>query len=130
MMVAQSIGGILESNLVYDLSKSSQIADTSWIHPGRASWSWWSDHGSSRNYTSLTHFVDLAVTMGWEYSLVDANWNIMSGGTIDQLITYANQKGIGLWLWYNSGGPHNVVTEQPRDLMFDRAHPPRRIRPD
>ena len=25
-----------------------------------------------------------------------------------------------LLLWYNSGGPHNVVTEQPRDRMHLR----------
>jgi hypothetical protein len=58
--------------------------------------------------------------MGWEYSLVDANWNILQGGgTIQDLVQYANAKGIGLLFWYNSGGPHNVVTEQPRDIMHD-----------
>ena len=24
-----------------------------------------------------------------------------------------------MWLWYNSGGPHNEVMEQPRDRMHD-----------
>ncbi len=119
--VSESVGTILESNLVTNLSKSSQISDTSWIHAGRASWSWWSDHGSSRDYDSLVKYVDLAAEMGWEYSLVDANWNVMSGGSVEQLIHYANQKGVGIWLWYNSGGPDNNVTEQPRDLMFDQA---------
>jgi hypothetical protein len=58
--------------------------------------------------------------MGWEYSLVDANWNVMNGGDLEQLAAYAKDKGVGLILWYNSGGPHNIVTEQPRDLMFNR----------
>ncbi|HEX4850291.1 MAG TPA: glycoside hydrolase family 97 catalytic domain-containing protein, partial [Puia sp.] len=62
---------------------------------------------------------DLAANMGWEYSLVDANWNIMQGGQIEDLIQYASTKHIGLALWYNSGGPHNNVTEQPRDIMND-----------
>lgn len=29
--------------------------------------------------------------------------------------------GVGVFLWYNSGGPNNRVTEEPRDRMFDRS---------
>jgi alpha-glucosidase len=120
IMVGATPEPIVESSLVYHLSAPRRIEDTSWIHPGRVSWSWWSDHDSSRDYDSLTHFVDLAADMGWEYSLVDANWNIMNGGTLEQLVEYASERGVGLLVWYNSGGEHTVVTEQPRDLMADR----------
>ena len=58
--------------------------------------------------------------MGWEYTLVDANWDIMRNGTVHALIAYAKSKGVGVLLWYNSGGPHNVVTERPRGLMDQR----------
>ena len=58
--------------------------------------------------------------MGWEYTLVDANWDIMKNGTIHDVIAYAKSKGVGVLLWYNSGGPHNVVTERPRGLMDQR----------
>lgn len=34
--------------------------------------------------------------MGWEYSLVDANWDRMKNGTIHDLIAYASDKGVGL----------------------------------
>lgn len=95
------------------------INDVSWIRPGRSSWSWWSDHPSSKNYNSLKKYVDLSKTMGWEYSLVDANWDIMKGGNIEQLINYARGQGIGLALWYNSAGPHSDITERPRDIMSD-----------
>jgi len=36
------------------------------------------------------------------------------------LLAYANGKGVGLLFWYNSGGPHNSVSEKPRGLMDDR----------
>jgi alpha-glucosidase len=111
---------ILESNLITDLAEDCKLEDTSWIKPGRASWSWWYDHDSSKDYDRMVPFIDFAAKMGWEYFLVDANWNIMKNGTIEQLANYANQKGVGLLLWYNSGGKHNVVTEQPRDLMDNR----------
>jgi len=110
---------IVESNLVYDLADSNMNPDDRWVKPGRSSWSWWSDHPSSKDFVKLKKYVDLAATMGWEYSLVDANWNSMKGGDIESLVQYANTKHIGLTLWYNSGGPHNNVTEQPRNIMSD-----------
>ena len=103
----------------------SVVKDTSWIKPGRASWSWLFDHDSPQDCTKLKALVDLAAEMGWEYSLVDANWDLMKNGTIHDLIAYANSKGVGLLLWYNSGGPHNLVTEKPRGLMDHRGDPPR-----
>jgi alpha-glucosidase len=45
--------------------------------------------------------------MGWEYSLVDANWNQMLSGRIEDVIAHAKKRGVGLLFWYNSGGPHN-----------------------
>ena len=120
IIIGKSLGTIVESNLVHDLSASNKIGDVSWIKPGRASWNWWGEHTGSKTFSSLKNFVDLAKEMGWEYSLVDANWDIMEGGgTIADLVKYANEKQIGLLLWYNSGGAHNKVTERPRDIMSD-----------
>ncbi|MDD2797664.1 MAG: glycoside hydrolase family 97 catalytic domain-containing protein [Bacteroidales bacterium] len=121
VILGNSCGEIVESNLVTDLAESSKIKNTEWIKPGKSSWSWWSDHDSPRNFESLKKFVDFSVQMGWEYSLVDANWDIMQGGNVKQLIDYANHKNVGIWLWYNSGGKTNTVTERPRDIMCDSA---------
>jgi hypothetical protein len=118
IILGDSLGDIVESTLVTDVSPPSIIKDTSWIKPGRASWSWLSDHDSPQDFDKLKSFVDLAAEMGWEYSLVDANWTIMKNGTIHDLIAHADSKGVGLLLWYNSGGPHNFVSEMPRGLMY------------
>ena len=40
--------------------------------------------------------------------------------TIEDVIAHAKAKGVGLLFWYNSGGPHNDVTEAPRDRMLAR----------
>lgn len=117
VMVADSLAGIVESTLMTDLNPPSRIEDTSWIKPGRATWSWWSDHDSPQDYRKMTEFVDLAAEMGWEYFLVDANWDLMNNGDVRQLAEYARKKGVGLFLWYNSGGDHNIVTEKPRGCM-------------
>ncbi len=121
LVVGETPGTIVENNLVYNLSEPCKVKDISWIKPGRASWSWWSDHTSPNDINKLKRYVDLAKDMTWEYSLVDANWNIMKTGNINELNAYAKEKGVGLLLWYNSGGPHNKVTEQPRDIMNDAA---------
>ncbi|HNS19029.1 MAG TPA: glycoside hydrolase family 97 catalytic domain-containing protein [Sedimentisphaerales bacterium] len=120
IVVGDSLADIVESTLVTDVCPPSIVKDTSWIQPGRASWSWLFDHDSPQDCTKLKAWVDLAAEMGWEYSLVDANWDRMKNGTIHDLIAYANSKGVGLLLWYNSGGPHNYVSEKPRGLMTHR----------
>jgi alpha-glucosidase len=75
---------------------------------------------SPKHAEDLNAFTDLAAEMGWEYALVDANWNLMETGSIEDVIAHAKAKNVGLFFWYNSGGPHNDVTEAPRDRMFTR----------
>ena len=115
--IGNSLAAVVETTLPTDLSHPSKIEDTRWISPGRSSWSWWSDGESPRDFDKLVPFVDFAAEMGWEYSLVDANWNHMENGDLEKLAKYAEKKNIGLLVWYNSGGKHNEVPEEPRDLM-------------
>jgi alpha-glucosidase len=120
VIVGDRAGHILESDLVNNLAPASRVADTSWIKPGRAAWSWWSASDSPKHAEALNAFTDFAAEMGWEYALVDANWNFMQTGTIEDVIAHAKAKNVGLLFWYNSGGPHNDVTEAPRDRMHTR----------
>ena len=120
ILASEDLGDIVESNMVFHLAEPSRIEDTGWIRPGVASWSWWSDHGSSRNMESLKAFIDFAAEMGWPYSLVDANWNLISDDSMEQLVAHARKKGVDLLFWYNSGGANNFVTEEPRNRMHER----------
>lgn len=120
IMVGEQLSKLVESTFVNDLNPPSRVADTSWIRPGRVAWSWWSDHDSPRDFEKQREFIDLAAEMRWEYYLVDANWTLMDGGNVRQLIDYGKQRGVGVLLWYNSGGEHNVVTEKPRGCMKAR----------
>ena len=102
-MVGDKLATIVESSLVTDLAAPSVIADTSWIKPGRASWSWWSDEKSPRSYPRVVPYIDLAATFHWEYSLVDEGWPVMEGGSWQALARYAASKNVGLLFWYESG---------------------------
>jgi hypothetical protein len=117
---AEQAAGLVESNVVTHLAAPSRIADPSWVRPGRASWSWWAHPSSPRDLSALRRYIDFAAEMGWEYSLVDANWTVHGDRAMRRLARHADSRGVGLLLWYNSGGPNNAVPEQPRDRMFDR----------
>jgi alpha-glucosidase len=114
---------IVNSTLMTDLAEPSVVADTSWIVPGRSSWSWWSSDPSPTDYQALTAFVNLARDMTWEYTLVDAGWDTMgNGGNYLDLTAYAASQNVGTILWYNSGGPNNSVELiVPRDRLYDAA---------
>ncbi len=119
IIIGSTPATIFESEMITNLSDAAIPGDFTWVKPGRASWGWLSDNDSPKNYKTLRQFVDLAAKMKWEYSLVDANWDLMTGGNIEQLVKYAQTKGVGILMWYNSGGPQNTVSERPRDIMFD-----------
>ena len=118
--IADDAAKMIESNIVNDLSPPTTLKDTSWIRPGRSSWSWWSKSDSPKNAADLNAFTDLAAEMGWEYALIDANWDQMKTGNIAEVLAHARAKKVAPLLWYNSGGPHNDVTEAPRDRMHTR----------
>jgi len=118
IILGRGLGPIVESTLVTSLAPPSIVKQTDWIRPGRVAWSWWSDQDSPKDYNKLKKFVDLAAEMHWEYTLVDANWTIMKHGCLDDLVKYAKWRKVGVLLWYNSGGPHNIVSERPRGMMY------------
>lgn len=118
IVLGETAAEVASADLVNALAHPAQ-GDYSWVRPGRVSWSWWSEHDSPQDLGRLRAYVDLAAQLGWEYTLIDANWNVHSDASIAELVRYAADRGVGVFLWYNSGGPHNTVTEQPRDRMFD-----------
>jgi len=118
VVAGTDLGDIVESSLVTHVSPPAALRDTGWIRPGVASWSWWSDGGSPTDPSDLRSFVDLAADMDWRYSLVDLNWNVLPDDTVRALTDYADDRGVGLFFWYNSGGPHTTVQGQPRDRVY------------
>jgi alpha-glucosidase len=121
IITGKTLGSVIESTLVTDVARPVAKTDFSWVKSGRASWSWWSDWDSPKDTAKLKKFVNMASDMGWEYSLIDANWHMIKKGNVDSVINYANKKKIGTWLWYNSGGKHNDVTEAPKDIMSNKT---------
>jgi hypothetical protein len=119
IIMGHDLNTVVQSGMVYHLSEPSRLDDTSWIKPGRASWSWWSSTGRGRNLDTLKDYTDLAAEMGWEYTLVDAGWPNMRGGTLEELLEYAKSKQVDVWIWYNSGGRRRGDTSEGPFIMED-----------
>ncbi|MBN2612675.1 MAG: glycoside hydrolase family 97 catalytic domain-containing protein [Bacteroidales bacterium] len=116
-----SLKQIVENTLVTDLAVPSLVENTGFVKPGRASWSWALLKDNSVVFDVQKRFVDLAAKMGWEYCLVDVEWDKRIGyEKIQELIDYADGKNVGIILWYNSSGAWNTTTYSPKDMMYEK----------
>lgn len=114
-----NLATIVESTLVDDVSAPTALTNTDWIKPGAASWNYWSNNHGTRDFNVVCEFADLAVTMGWPYTLLDWEWDTMgNGGMLEDALTYIHALGVKPLMWFNSGGPHTGVTSTPRDKMM------------
>ena len=118
LMIADQPGRLIESNIVINLNPPSEIADTSWIKPGKAAWDWWSgtyakdvSFKPGMNTETMKHYIDFAAEARLEYMLIDAGWapgakEAMHDITrtipeidMPELLRYAAAKGVKIWLW-------------------------------
>jgi hypothetical protein len=117
--IGDNPGVIAESTLGTDLARPAMKGDFSYVRPGRASWSWALMKDPSVNYETQKRFIDYAAEMGWEYCLVDVNWDTTIGwDKIEELARLAKEKNVGLILWYNSAGDWNTVPYHPKDRLL------------
>ncbi|SNS70825.1 Glycosyl-hydrolase 97 C-terminal, oligomerisation [Asanoa hainanensis] len=89
---------LVESLLVDELAPpvSPELADATWVRPGRAAWSWWSDFYSGARLDKQKHFVDVAADLGWEHLLIDCGWEET---WVPEIVAYASRRGIQVHLW-------------------------------
>ena len=121
LMAVGDLATILTSSLGTDLAAPAVEGDFSWVKPGRASWSWIMLKDESITWDVQKAYIDFAADMGWEYCLVDVSWDRMIGrDRMGALSAYAQSKGVGLILWYNSAGDWNTTPYTPRDRMLTR----------
>lgn len=110
---------IAESTHGTDLALPPGEGDFSYVRPGRAAWSWALMKDGSVNYEMQRKFISYASEMGWEYCLIDVNWDKTIGWEkIAELAKLAEEKKVGLILWYNSAGDWNTVTYHPKDRLL------------
>jgi len=119
ILIGDTPGELVESNIITDLNPPNRIEDTSWIRPGKASWNWWNgdmgpDGQSAYTTKNMEYYVDFAAESGFPYMMLDAGWSdrdiTKMRGNVDvpELVQYAAKKNVKVWIWLYS----KAVAEQ------------------
>lgn len=120
--VGETLQPIVETTIAYDVVEPLYEPSEEYKY-GRSTWSWilWQD--GSMNWDDQVKYVDLAAELNYEYILIDAYWDARIGyDRMEELIKYANSKGVDVFLWYNSNGGFNDAPQTPKNKM-DRPIP-------
>ena len=103
VIIHGSLADVVESTLITDLATPNQLGDVfADLQTGPSSWIYWAYNHGSQECSILKEYVDLAAEMHWPYTLVDAEWDVMRGGSIEDVVAYAREKGVKPMIWYNS----------------------------
>ena len=115
--VGKTLAPIVETTVPFDVVKPLYPAKGEFTY-GRGSWSWIIGMDGSTNYKEQLRYIDFSAAMGYQSVLVDALWDKQIGrDKIEELAKYGKNKGVALYLWYNSNGYWNDAPQTPRSIM-------------
>lgn len=107
ILASTTLDSIVTTSMFTDLNPPvAEDLDTSWIRPGKALWSWWSNEENAAAgddmRRSQKEYIDIAEQLGMEYITVDCCYND-SDGSVEELVDYGERRGIGVFVWKNRG---------------------------
>ena len=115
--LGSSLAPIVETTVANDLVQPKYKASKEYTY-GKGSWSWIIGMDSSCNFDEQKRYIDFSAAMGYRSVLVDALWDQQIGyEKMEELSRYAQSKGVGLFLWYNSNGSWNDAPQSPKGKM-------------
>jgi len=112
VVVSTDDAQLADNDMVYKLASPVKI-NTSWIRPGKLAWDWWNDWNifgvdfiAGINNPTYKYYIDFAFENGIEYILLDEGWSEstdlmkqVSGIDLQELISYADERDVGIILW-------------------------------
>ena len=105
---------LLTAQLPQRFGPQCQIADTSWIRPGKVAWDWWNatmltgvNFRAGMNTDTYLYYIDFAAKNRLEYIIIDEGWSgkeslreeLNPDIDLKRLLAYGQQKGVGIILW-------------------------------
>nr|WP_294897535.1 glycoside hydrolase family 97 protein [uncultured Pedobacter sp.] len=111
VIIGDTPGKLIESEMVTNLSPPCAIEDPSWIKPGISAWDNWFSNDVKMEEGTIKQFIDLASEMTWPYMIVDWQWygkfnspqaDITKSApqiNMQNLLAYAKSKNVRLILW-------------------------------
>ncbi len=111
LMIGESPGKLVESEIIQNLNDPCEIEDPSWIKPGVSAWDHWWSGEVKMEQSVILEYIDLASAMNWPYMLIDWQWygpfNQESADiktpapqlNMPEILKYAQSKNVKCWLW-------------------------------
>ena len=113
VVVSSNDKELANNDMVQKLSAPSKIADVTWIKPGKVAWDWWNDWNISKvdfkagiNTETYKYYIDFAAKNNIDYVILDEGWSeendmlkISPKINLEEIISYAKQKNVGVFLW-------------------------------
>jgi alpha-glucosidase len=128
IMIGETPGNLIESEIIQNLNDPCVIKDPSWIKPGMSAWdNWWSGE-VKMEMPVIKQYIDMASEMGWPYMLVDWQWygKFNSPETditkwapqisMPDIIEYARSKNVKIIVWLYS-------SDVNRNSAYKKAFP-------
>ena len=115
LMISDQIGSLIASNILTNLNEPCKIEDTSWIKPGKTTFTWWNGNVvpdttflGGNNLPTNKYYIDFASRFGIEYVILDEGWAVPGKADLfqvipeidlEELVSYAKSKNVDLILW-------------------------------
>ena len=113
LCIAENDADLITNQLVYVLAKPSEVADTSWVKPGKVAWDWYNANNiydvpfkAGINTQTYKYYIDFASRYGLEYVILDEGWyklgnllEVVPEINIEELVAYGKKKNVGIILW-------------------------------
>lgn len=127
MLISDSIGALIESNIITTLNEPCKIKDVSWIKPGKTTFPWWNGNvtpdtlnAPGNNFVTAQYYIDFCARNGLEYhSVVEYGlhqWYMddgvgfqpgphadvttpVPGLDMKEICDYAAKLGVGIRVW-------------------------------
>jgi alpha-glucosidase len=128
MMIGETPGTLIESEIIQNLNDPCVIEDPSWIKPGMSAWDHWWSGEVKMEMPVIKQYIDLASEMGWPYMLVDWQWygkfnspeaDITKWApqiNMPEIIAYAGSKNVKIIVWLYS-------SDVNRNAAYKKAFP-------
>lgn len=129
-MISDRVGALIESDLLTNLNEPCKIEDTSWIKPGKTTFTWWNGNVTpdttflgGNNFPTNKYYIDFAARNGLDFHSVygyaeqpwytdDGPWFGFPGENSDitkpvsslnmqEVCDYAKSQGVQIHLWTN-----------------------------
>ncbi len=130
VLVTRQDRQLLTAQLPERFGPQCQIADTSWIKPGKVAWDWWNTtmltgvpFRAGMNTDTYRYYIDFAAKNHLEYIIIDEGWSTDESLRSDlnpdidllSLLPYAQKKGVGIILWSSW---RNCINNTEEDFKY------------